>query len=248
MVYRYDLKQKTGAPFHHRDQGRSILFDVRQDRGKRLIKLLVCDDHDLVRAGLIRILLADGRFSIEAEASTIAELESQISNGVCADVIVLDLVLGQSCVADGCDQVQALQTKYPTVPIVVVSMHDDPVVAHAVLTAGARGYVTKDSSSPVLIDAIIQVCQGHRYVVPKLIESLFCLGATGSQRNWRAELTPREYEVFKRIVAGQRIKSIAIDLNVSIKTVSTHKVRLMDKLGVANNADLIRFAIKNGMS
>ncbi len=213
-----------------------------------MIKLAVCDDHDLVRAGLIQMLKADGRFAIASQASSMAELSCELRRGAPVDVLLLDLILGLSCLADGVDNVKALHVEHPHLPIVVLSMHDEPDVVHAVLSAGAKGYVTKDSAPSVMLDAVIQVHQGHRYVAPKLVESLFLLGQTGRHQVWHAELTPREYEVLKRVVAGESIKSIALDLNLSIKTVSTHKVRLMEKLGVANSADLIRLAMKHGMS
>ncbi len=213
-----------------------------------MIKLAVCDDHDLVRAGLVHMLVADGRFGIALEAESMAALEAQLTAGVPVDVLLLDLVLGASCVAEGVDQIKALHVAYPHMHIVVLSMHDEPEVVFAVLSAGAKGYVSKDSPPGVLVDAINQVSHGHRYVAPKLIERLFLLGKPGTHQAWHADLTPREYEVLKRVVAGESVKFIAIELNLSIKTVSTHKVRLMEKLGVANNADLIRLALKNGMA
>ncbi len=213
-----------------------------------MIKLAVCDDHELVRAGLIQMLMTDGRFALASQASGMAELSRGLRQGAPADVLLLDLILGASCVSDGVDNVKALHAEHPHLPIVVLSMHDEPDVVHAVLSAGAEGYVTKDSAPSVMVDAVIQVRQGHRYVAPKLVESLFLHGQTGRHQAWHAELTPREYEVLKRVVAGESIKSIALDLKVSIKTISTHKVRLMEKLAVANNADLIRLAMKHGMS
>lgn len=213
-----------------------------------MISLAVCDDHDLVRAGLIQMLMTDGRFAIALQAASMAELNRQLLAGASADVLLLDLILGASCVAEGVDQIKALHAAHPRMPIVVLSMHDEAEVVFAVLSAGAKGYVSKDSPPSVLLDAIQQVSHGHRYVAPKLVESLFLLGKTGTHQSWHADLTPREHEVLKRVVAGQSIKAIAIDLDVSIKTVSTHKARMMEKLGVANNADLIRLALKNGMS
>lgn len=213
-----------------------------------LIKLALCDDHDLVRVGLSQVLSNDGRFTVALQAAGMAELTRQLAEGSSADVLLLDLILGSSSVSEGITQIQALHAAYPRMPIVVLSMHDEPGVVFSVLSAGAMGYVSKDSPPTVLVEAIQHVISGHRYVAPKLVESLLRLGKTGVPQAWHASLTPREYEVLKRVVAGESIKSIAIALELSIKTVSTHKVRTMEKLGVSNNADLIRLALKNGMS
>jgi DNA-binding NarL/FixJ family response regulator len=210
--------------------------------------LAICDDHDLVRVGLTQMLQANGQFLVSCQAGNIAELNQALQSGAMAEVVLLDLILGASCVADGLDQIKSLCADHPTMPIIVLSMHDEPEVVFSVLSAGAKGYVSKDSPPSALMDAITQVHRGHRYVAPKLVENLLLLGQTGPHQTWHASLTPREYEVLKRVVAGESIKSIALDLDLSIKTVSTHKVRLMDKLGVSNNAELIRLAMKNGMS
>ena len=127
-------------------------------------------------------------------------------------------------------------------------MHDDAEIVSQALQAGARGFVTKDSSFDVLQEAIVQVHQGRHYLAPNLVEPVVLGRGPQAHQRWDALLTPREREVLVQLCAGRRLSDMAALWGVSIKTVSTHKVRLMEKLKVSNNADLIKLALRHGMA
>lgn len=210
-----------------------------------MIRLMVCDDHDMVRTALVRALQADGRCSVVAEASDGAGLAVALRNQADVDVLLLDLSLGRDGVTAGVQAIEQTHASRPDLPIVALSMHNEPELVRRALQAGARGYVTKDSSIDVLQDAISQAYQGRRFLDPNLVEPMVTRPPKPASRSWDAMLTPREREVLQMISGGQRLRDIALQLGLSVKTVSTHKMRLMQKLEVGNNADLIRFCVEH---
>jgi DNA-binding NarL/FixJ family response regulator len=212
-----------------------------------MIRLMVCDDHEMVRTALVRALQADERFTVVAEAESAARLLAQLGGEPAIDVLLLDLSLGRDGVAAGLQTIEQVVSRRPDLPVLAVSMHDEPEIVRRVLQAGARGYVTKDSSIDVLQEAILQVVQGRRFLDPNLVEPVVTRAPPPARQSWDAPLTPREREVLTLISAGQRLRDIAIQLGLSVKTVSTHKMRLMQKLDVSNNADLIRFCVEHGV-
>lgn len=212
-----------------------------------MIRLMVCDDHEMVRTALVRALQADSRFTVVAEADSAAQLLSQLGGETAIDVLLLDLSLGRDGVAAGLQMLEQVVGRRPDLPVLAVSMHDEPEIVRRALQTGARGYVTKDSSIDVLQEAILQVVQGRRFLDPNLVEPVVTRAAAPARQSWDSPLTPREREVLQLISAGQRLRDIAIQLGLSVKTVSTHKMRLMQKLDVSNNADLIRFCVEHGV-
>ena len=212
-----------------------------------MIRLMVCDDHDMVRTALVRALQADGRCSVVAEAADGDQLARALEVAPDVDVLLLDLSLGREGVTAGVQAIERSRAARPDLPIVALSMHDEPELVRRVLQAGARGYVTKDSSIDVLQDAISQAYQGRRFLDPNLVEPMAARPPKAAARSWDTLLTPREREVLQLISAGHRLRDIALQLGLSVKTVSTHKMRLMQKLEVANNADLIRFCVEHGV-
>jgi DNA-binding NarL/FixJ family response regulator len=211
-----------------------------------MIRVLICDDHDLVRAGLVRIVESDPRFSVVAEASNRENLIAQLRRTQDIDVLLLDLNLDATGVATGIELIEMLHAAWRALAIIVVSMHDDVEIVSQALQVGARGYVTKDCSASVLQEAIVQVHQGRHYLAPNLVEPVVLGRGAQARQRWDALLTPREREVLTKVCAGQRLSDIAANWGVSIKTVSTHKVRLMEKLKVTNNAELIKLALRHG--
>lgn len=213
-----------------------------------MIRLMVCDDHDMVRTGLMRMLQADEGFEVVGEAASPVQLLERLQRDDGVDVLLLDLSLGAGGVPAGMALIDGLQKARPHIAVLVVSMHDDPELVGRALQAGARGYVTKESPIDVLHEAIRQVSQGRRFLDPHLVEPMIARHARGPGEPWDASLTPREREVLQMLCAGQRVSDIAIALSLSIKTVSTHKIRLMQKLDVTNNADLIKLGMRHGIS
>lgn len=211
-----------------------------------MIRLLVCDDHNLMRAGLVVALKGDDRFAVVAEAQSRAELLQCLDGEEAIDVLLLDLSLDAADVGAGVELIETIRQARPTMPIVVVSMHSDAELVGRAMQAGARAYVTKDSSLQVLADAILHVHRGHHYLAPSLVAPIMRHQQAAADE-WDAALTPREREVLQLICSGKRLSEIAAAWDVSIKTVSTHKVRLMEKLGVTSNAALIKLGVRRGL-
>jgi DNA-binding NarL/FixJ family response regulator len=208
-----------------------------------MIKLLVCDDHDMVRTGLIRALQTDGQFQVLAEAASAEALLALVASQTEAEVLLLDLNLGGAGLAAGIKLISKVCASNAKLPILVVSMHNDPEVVRSALGAGAMGYVTKESAFDVLEEAIRSLHQGRRFLDPNLVEPMLMKSQRSPNVPWDAALTKREREVMVMLVAGERVSEIALNMGLSIKTISTHKVRLMEKLNMANNADLVRLGV-----
>lgn len=205
------------------------------------LRLLLVDDHTIVREGLLRILgAADDGWEI-AEASAAAQALEWLRHQP-ADLAIVDLSMpGMS----GIELVHRIHTLYPGTAILVLSMHAEEQYALRAFKAGANGYVTKDSAASELVTAVRKVAAGGAYVTASLAERVVqqLNGAVGVPAH--AQLTDRELEVMRRVVAGERLTDIAKSLHLSVKTVSTHKTRILDKLQLPNTAALIRYGLEN---
>jgi DNA-binding NarL/FixJ family response regulator len=209
------------------------------------IRLVLCDDHEMVRTALTRVLEMNHRCQVLAAVASAEELLKLMTKpAIEFDVLLLDLNLGSDRLSAGIDLIHQLLTQKPELQIVVVSMHDDPEIISTALQRGARGYVSKASSVDILHEAIRHVHEGRRFLDPALVGSIVARRALPISNVWdAAALTRREREVMVMLCAGQRVSEVATALNLSIKTISTHKVRLMEKLNVKNNADLIKLGM-----
>lgn len=204
------------------------------------MKIIVADDHTLFRAGLVRMLASFEGVSVVAQAASAAEVLATVKQ-TAADLLTLDLSMPG---ASGVSLIEGVHALKPTLPILVLSMHDEPPLARQALKAGASGYVTKDVSPEILFAAISKVGEGGRYVAPGVAESL---AFDFNERNPGDEahgLTAREREVLQLIAErGLSLVEVAERLGLSPKTVTTHKTNIMSKLGVANNVELIRYVV-----
>lgn len=212
-----------------------------------MIRVAVADDHSLVREGIRRIMANTPDIEVSGEAGDGDELRSLLLDSS-FDVVLLDLNMPGSV---GHELIARLVKEHATTPIVVLSFHGEgPVVARA-MKAGATGYVTKGSSSDVLMEAIRKATVGKKHVDPAVVNSLIFDGVDQvdqSNNDPQQLLTSRELQILKMIVKGKHLGDIADALYVSPKTISTHKTNLMLKLGTKNNVDLIRYAAKHGLS
>lgn len=206
-----------------------------------MIKILIADDHAVVRQGLKQILGEIPDMTVVGEATTGLEVLEQ-ARAVDWDVMVLDIAMpGRS----GFDILLELRTEKPTQPILVLSMHAEDQYALRVLKAGASGYLTKESVPEELIRAIRKVVSGGKYISPTLAEKLaFEIGAPADRPPHEA-LSDREFQVMRRIAAGKTVTQIAEELSLSVKTVSTYRARILQKMGLKTNADLIHYAIQH---
>lgn len=205
------------------------------------VRLLLVDDHTIVREGLKRILESIGEgWDITEESSGFQALESL--RRARFDLAIVDLSMpGMS----GLELIRRIRVEFPPLPVLVLSMHAEEEYALRAFKAGANGYVTKDSAAAELLQAVQKVLCGGAYVTTALAERVV------QQLNGRidvplhAKLSNRELEVLRRIVAGQRATDIAAALNLSVKTISTHKTRIIEKLQVGSTAALFRYAMEH---
>jgi DNA-binding NarL/FixJ family response regulator len=211
-----------------------------------VIRVVICDDHALMREGLVHALRDDPQIEVVAQAATRAKLLSWSDTDQQADVLLLDLNLDEDGVSAGLDTIRHMHATRRHLPVVVVSMFEDAEVVSHAMQAGAKGYVTKRSSVRVLRDAIEQVHRGQHFLAPDLVET-YVRHQHVPPETWNAALTAREREVLGLICSGKRLSEIAADWGVSIKTVSTHKVRLMEKLNVSSNAALVKLGVRHGL-
>jgi DNA-binding NarL/FixJ family response regulator len=205
------------------------------------LNLLLVDDHAIVREGLKRILeAASDRWHITESASGFQALECLRRQPF--DLAVVDLSMPGM---NGLELIRRIKTGFPSVAVLVLSMHAEEQYALRAFKTGANGYVTKDRAAAELVAAVRKVAQGGTYVTASLAERVVqqLSGAVDTPRH--AQLSDRELEVFQRIVAGQRLTDIAEALHLSVKTVSTHKTRIQEKLQVPNTAALIRYGLEN---
>ncbi|MBK7415333.1 MAG: response regulator transcription factor [Dechloromonas sp.] len=207
-----------------------------------MIRLMIADDHAIVRGGLKQIFATTSDIVVVSEASESSELLEQWEITPC-ELLLLDMNMpGFS----GVKLVQRLHEKDPFRPIVILSMHHERQLVARALKAGASGYVTKGSEPEILLAAIRKVAGGGKFIDPSLVETMIFNSGSDEENHFNI-LSKRELQVLKMIAAGASLSSVAEQLHLSPKTVSTHKMRLMQKLGIDNNADLIRYASKQDM-
>lgn len=209
-----------------------------------MIKVLLADDHAIVRAGLRRLVEESGDMEVVAEASDGREAIRLIREKM-PDVAVIDLSMPE---IDGLEVITRLRPEFPDLPIIVLTMHTENQYVIRAIEAGARGYITKQSAPEKLAMAIRKVHAGHRYLTEDASEALALRVAKGQQDRTPLEsLSIRELQVLRRLALGHTNREIASAYNISIKTVDTYRFRLLKKLGLRNNAELSRFAMQNGL-
>lgn len=204
--------------------------------------ILLVDDHAVVRAGLKFILSEANDLEVAAEAATISEAMAALGRGS-IDVILLDLSLGTE---SGLDLLKHVKAKQPQTRILVLSAFGEDQYAVQALKAGADGYINKDSAPDSLIAAARRVAEGKKYISPDLAEKL-AGGLVGTQRETHEELSQREFQILCMIASGKTLVAIADELHISTKTVTSYRARILEKMGVATNADLIRYVTEHGL-
>jgi len=205
------------------------------------ISVALADDHQLMREGLRRLLEATPGMHVAGEAANGHEA-LELLRRVPVDVAVLDLSMPGMT---GMELIRRVKTEYPQVAVLVLTMHAEEQYAMRAFRCGASGYLTKDSAGDELVQAIRKVARGGGYVTSALAERLAMGLSTLREAPRHASLTDREFEIFRRIVAGQRLTEIAEQLHLSVKTVSTHKSRVLEKMGLDSTAALIRYGLEN---
>jgi len=201
--------------------------------------IVLADDHAVVRRGLRHIFAMSPDVVIAAEAVDGGEVLEKLRTAE-VDVLLMDVSMPQT---DAVDLVKRVKAEHPKVAVLVHSMHAESPVASRMLKAGASGYITKDSEPEQLVAALRRVAGGGRYIGAELAEQLAFGDGTG--RPLHELLSDRESQVFAQLASGKSLKTIASDLRLSPKTASTYKTRVMQKLKVGSDAELIRYAVEH---
>lgn len=205
-----------------------------------MIRLLIADDHSIVREGLKQIIALTSDISVCGEASSGAEALQMIDGDF--NLLLLDMNMPG---INGVELISLAQKSRPSLPIIVFSMHNESHVAINAINAGASGYFSKNSDPKLLLDAIRKVGSGQQYLDPNIAKSLVFSNSTPEQRLAHSRLSPREREIFHLLAAGNSVKKIAEQLSVSNKTVSAHKANLMSKMKLKTLVDIVRYADNN---
>jgi two-component system, NarL family, invasion response regulator UvrY len=208
-----------------------------------MTRVVIADDHTVVRRGLADVITEAMDLEVAGEAASGDDLLALLRQGV-PDIVVLDLNMpGLS----GLDLIKQLRAEFPELPLLVLSMHPEDQYAVRVLRAGVSGYLTKETAETDLVTAIRRVASGGRYLTPVMAEALLSHLDTPSAEAPHLALSDREFQVLRLIASGKPVGVISDELALSVKTVSTYRTRLLQKLGLKNNAELMRYALDNGL-
>lgn len=210
-----------------------------------MIRVLIADDHPILREGLKHILADCSDIVYAGEAADGHQVLELIGNAA-FDIVLLDMQMpGKS----GVELIRQIRQEQPKLPILVLSTHKEDMYAVRTIKAGASGYLCKDNAAQGLLQAIRKVASGGVYITPAVAEQLVMDMQPGNRNGVLPHtlLSNREYQVFLLLVGGKSVTDIAGQLNVSVKTVSTHKVRIKEKMGLGNTSELVRYAIHHGL-
>ena len=205
------------------------------------IKVLVADDHEIVRQGLKTIISEPSDLSIAGEAENGNQV-LKILKKTKVDVVLLDFDMPEK---NGLDTLIELKALYPKLPVMILSIFPEDHYGTRFLKAGASGYLQKSSATDQLIDAIRKVFNGGKYISSALTDRLVTNLNRDHERPLHESLTDREFQVFCLLATGKKLKEIADELCLSINTISTYRSRILQKMDMSSNADVIRYAIKN---
>ena len=208
-----------------------------------MIKILIVDDHAVVRAGIRHFIDAVPAMEITGEAAT-AEAAMRLVRGQEFDVVLLDIAMPDK---SGVEILAQIKRDKPGLPVLILSMHPENRYAVQLLRSGASGYVQKEALATELIEAIQTAVRGRKYISPTVADLLTSDMGKEEERPLHETLSAREFDVFIRLGHGQGITKIAEDVNLSVKTVSTYRNRVLEKMNMANNADIIYYAIKQNL-
>jgi DNA-binding NarL/FixJ family response regulator len=208
-----------------------------------MIRIVIADDHAILRQGVRQILLAQSDMDVVGEAANYAEVMQQVRREEC-DVLLLDIAMPGK---NGIDTLKQVKQEYPKLSVLILSMYPEDQYAIRALKAGASGYLTKVTAADQLVQAIRQVTRGRRYITAELAESL-AANISGNQDVPAHELlSDREFQTLRQIAAGRTLAQIGEELALSPKTVSVYRARLLAKLQLSTNAELTRYALEHNL-
>ncbi len=208
-----------------------------------MIKVLIADDHAVVRRGLRQILMETSDILVGGEAATAAEARALVAQHRW-DVIILDVNMPGG---NGIELLGELRRQNAGLRCLVLTMYPEDQYAVRAIRAGAAGFLTKESAPEKLIEAVRKIASGGRYVSAELAETLASMVAGESDGPPHQRLSDREFEVFKMLASGRTVSQVAQELGLSVKTVSTHRMRILKKMRMTTNAELTHYEVKNGV-
>ena len=208
-----------------------------------MIKVLLADDHAVVRTGFRLLLQSQPDINVVAEAQS-GETACQMYSDLLPDVVVMDLGMPGM---GGLEAMRRIRARNPAARVLALSAHDDPMHARRALREGALGFLSKRSAPEALIEAISTIAAGRRYIDPELAQKLALAEIEGAARSPIEQLSEREFEVFIRLAGGATVQKIADDLKLSASTIGTHLYNIKQKLGVVNQSELTLLAIRHGL-
>jgi len=225
---------------------RGEILDPREEGARGMIRVLIADDHTLVREGLRQLLAATGDIRVEAEAAD-GDQALALVKANDYDLAVLDMSMPG---VSGIELIKRVRLEKPRLRVLVLSMHGEQQYAARALKAGASGYLTKDSASALLVGAIRKIAAGGVHISEAAAAQLVAAqgGSPAGETAPHTRLSNREFEVFRLLVEGNGPTDIADRLHLSVKTVSTHKTRILEKMGMESVADLVRYAVDKKLS
>ncbi len=204
-----------------------------------MIRILIADDHAIVRQGLKQIVAGEPDLRVVGEAETAPEVLAFVRAHPC-DVVIQDISLPGP---DGLTVLTDLKREFPRLPVLVLSMYPAEQFGVRALKLGAAGYLTKKAAPEELVTAIRKVITGGRYITPSLAEQLAAHLTRDESQPLHETLSEREYQVLRMIAAGKKASEIADELALSVKSINTYRARLLEKMGMKSNAELIRYAL-----
>jgi DNA-binding NarL/FixJ family response regulator len=208
-----------------------------------MIRILIADDHAIVRAGLKQFIADQLDMEVAGEAATGAETIALVRTQE-FDIVLLDISMPDK---NGIDTLKTIKHVKPELPVLILSAHAEEQYAVNLLRAGASGYINKETASTQLVGAVRTAVQGRKYVSPTLAQVL-AEGISGNgDEPLHGSLSQREFQIFCKLAGGQAVSQIADELHLSVKTVSTYRTRVLEKMGMKSNADLTYYAVKNGL-
>lgn len=208
-----------------------------------MIRVLIADDHAIVRKGLVQIASESREIEMRGEASEYSSLMRLMKDDPC-DVLLLDISMPGK---NGIDVLKVVREQYPKTQVLILSMYPEDQYAIRALKAGASGYLTKDSAPERLVEAILAVARGKKYITSKVAEMLATHLVTDTEGEPHESLSDREFQTMRMIASGKQLSQIADELALSPKTVSVYRARVLEKMQLKNNAEITHYAIKHGL-
>jgi DNA-binding NarL/FixJ family response regulator len=208
------------------------------------VKTIVVDDHAIVRRGIVQIVAEHPEVTVVAEAGDYGQLRNALRQFPDVDLLVMDIGLPGK---NGIDILKTLREEMPRVKVLIVSMYPEDQYAVRAFRAGASGYLNKASAPEKLVEAISQVIAGRKYVTPEIAQALIENLNAPQEAAPHDKLSDREFQTLRLIASGKRLSDIATELALSPKTVSVYRARILEKMGMSNNAELTHYAIKHGL-